>query len=363
MSRSFIASQLALTWDSPCRDGCRLPSWCGEHDTEFGCQAAEYPGVLAPGAAGFLQRVFEVAGLDFRTIRLRGQDRIQLPDYLPQVDGWSTPPELRSGTVGLGLARLMNHSRWPLRSRKSLAQRMRLTEGSHVVLLLAAKDRDLERKVWPDRIRLMDALSIWAPEIVITPGFSVWPGRSALEHRYAQVRDIRMLSLLRDRGFVAVPTIGWARSRDLDEWASWLIGNSVANIAVDAQCTGHQFAATVTQLSEFRARFEARFERAPDLLVNGLTATHQFAKVLAVWPNATFTSDAVALPASGRSRTTRVDGKHVRVRHPKETEQTIFGEQLRGITSAELAVMEVSRLRAAVGEARASNGLQRNQAA
>jgi hypothetical protein len=333
---------------------CVLPLWCGEAGTEFSCDVSTYPGSLHPAAPDFVDRLAEVNGLDFGVTKAMRQARVILPAFIPQIDRWVTPANLRTGTVAVSYSRLRQHAGLRAKSNRTLNERLAAAPGTRTVLLLAAKDELLELEVWPQRNRVVQTLAKWRPSVVVTPGWSVWPRRSALEHRYAMVRDVRMLGLLRKAGHVAIPTVGWARQADQEAWADWLISQRIKNIALDLQCVGNGVDVFIDELAFFRRQFPD----PPDLFVNGLNNGEQLRAVLATWPNASFTADVVALAASGRSRATRPDGSITRLKHPKPLERTLFGD-IDGVATHELVAMEVERIETAVGRAREALRLAR----
>lgn len=304
------ATQLALPGGGSC-EPCPFPATCGESGTAHGCGPSPVPGILHPSADDFWPRVREIRGFDFPMTRALDQRRLMFPDYLPQVDPWTTPASIRAGVVAISLARWMKRGGWHLRSSKTMAERLRLGKNARLILLLFGQDELLEA-LWADRWRFLDALRVLRPDIVVGPGLSVWPSRPALEQRYAQTRGLRFFGLIQDRGFDAVPVVDWGRAKDREAWADWLARNPVTNIAVDLQCLGSSLRPYLAELADLRARLQSN----PSLLVNGLAREPRFSELMRVWPEATFTSDPIAVAAHGHTSRARPDGSTTRVRVP-----------------------------------------------
>jgi hypothetical protein len=301
--------QLTLPGGEGCHP-CPLPATCGEGETAHGCGPTTVRGVLHPSHGDFTARLAEVNGLDFGITVARQQNLPALPDYIPQIDPWTASPSVRSRVVAATWARWNKRAGMRTRSPANMASRLKLGPDATLVLLLVAKDQNLER-LWAHREQLLDALGVLRPDVVVGPGLSVYAGRSALEQKYAMVRNLRMFGWLQDRGFEVMPSIDWERPSDRDAWARWLNDNQISAFSIDLQCIGADLRNTIRELGELRSSL---FGQPPRLLVNGRKSVRDFADLLEVWPEITFTNDPVPMVANGYATELLPSGAWRRVR-------------------------------------------------
>lgn len=295
---------------APMGGTCPCPvSDCGEAESALGCGPEPLVGLLHPNAPDFLDRLAEVNGFDLSLTQARPQTALTLPDYLVQVDPWAAKGVALPSTVAITLSRWMRRGGIKSRSALSLRERLGLPASTNVVVLLIAPDHLLER-AWAERVDLIETLSRWEPSAVVGPGLSMWSGRSALEHLYAQTRIVRFLELLQDAGLPVIPDVNWVRSHEAERWATWLTSNPINNIAVDLQAIGIGLQAYLRELASFRGALVS----PPSLLVNGIASARDIASMCRVWPEATFTSDVIPLVENGHFTRPARDGSPKRVK-------------------------------------------------
>jgi hypothetical protein len=302
--------QLALPGGGGCRP-CPLPATCGESGTSHACGPETVNGVLHHSHEDFAARLAEINGLEFDITHAREQNILPLPDFVPQVDPWTASPKARAGVVAITWSRWGKRGGVRYRSLATMAARLGLGPDANLILLLIAKDQALER-LWADRERFLEALGVLRPDMVVAPGLSVYPGRSALEQRYGMVRSLRLFGWLQDRGFTAIPSIDWERPRDRADWARWLNDNPISTFSVDLQCIGADLRWTLAELAELRASL---LRQPPRLLINGRRSVPDFADLIEVWPEISFTNDPVPIVANGHGTEISPSGASRRVRH------------------------------------------------
>lgn len=327
---------------------CPCPvSECGEAESEFGCGPEPLVGLLHPKAPDFLDRLTEINGFDLSLTRARPQIALALPDYLVQVDRWAAEGVELPSTVGITLGRWMRRGGIKSRSRLSFRDRLGLPESTDVVILLIAPDHLLER-AWAERDVLIETLLRWQPTAVVGLGLSMWSGRSALEHLYAQTRIVRFLEFLQSAGLPVIPDVNWVRSHESDRWASWLTSNLINNIAVDLQAIGIGLQAYLRELATFRKAFT----NPPSLLVNGIVNARDIASICRVWPEATFTSDVIPLVENGHFTRSNRDGSPRRIKAPAPGDPPGFWHT-DSRTTAQLFAKEIESRRDSVVRGRA----------
>jgi hypothetical protein len=215
--------------------------------------------------------------------------------------------------VAITLGVWLGQSGIVVRSKDTLAARLKVNHTTKVLLLLFAQDDVLERTYWPRRREFIHSLKVLRPDAVVAPDFSTWDRDPRLEQRYAIVRSVRVFGLLQEHGIPAIPHVYWGTLADQDDWIRWLNANDVRDIAIDMQCKRRITAPYLGQLS----RLYAALDRPPHLLVNGVAHRASLAAILRVWPDASFTSNLVPQASAGRLSMERPDGSTVRRSQPK----------------------------------------------
>jgi hypothetical protein len=292
-----------------CRAACPLPEICGTEPRDRGCRERLEPGLLDPRSPDFDARIAAVRGLDLTVTVARPTSLDPLPLFVPQVDGGSACSELDEPVLAVSYGVWAKRSGLRPRSQGSMRERLRIPRRTSLVLLLNAPDRILEADVGTKLDRLLDALEIWRPDVIVAPDFSVWRDDPTVEQAYSIARSLRVFEALQTRGHVAIPHVYWYDARSMTAWTDWLATNPVPAISIDLQCIGAEFPAFVRELQQFRARLL----RHPRLLINGLGRGRRLREVINVWPEVSFTANLIPIASHGRIHVPCRDGSWRRI--------------------------------------------------
>ena len=249
-------------------------------------------------------------GLDLSVSIAHRQALIELPAFVPQIDGLVISRSICRPTVAIRLTDWLKRTRRAQGTGVSMHDVLNIDPATRVVLLLYANDFVLEQKLWPARHEFVDSLSVWRPNAVAVPDFSVWLRDSWLERQLSMVQSLRVFELLQDRGIVAIPHVAWGDESQMAEWVGWLNSNSVEVIAMDLQCL--QPALRGPFLSDLLA-FRNALTSRPGLLISGVTDEGWLRALLGVWPDASLTSNVLIVGYKRRETIRRRNGKTTRI--------------------------------------------------
>lgn len=263
-------------------------------------------GRLSPVQADFDTRMLEVGGFDFSTVVARPQRPLVLPPVLPVVDGSAVCHGVFRPTVVVPLDAVPR----ALPPAGTLHAQLKLPADVDALVSLFDKDRVLEA-IWRDRGVFVPLLAALRPSGVLVPSYSTWAGDPWTEHRYAIKRSFEFFRILQDHGILAIPHLAWGRRVDAEDLVSWLNGNRVDTVAVDAQCLGPLFDRWLGELAWLRERLDG----APSLLVCGIHPGMRLRQIVHVWPEVSFIYNGLRLAASYRELRIGADGRPRRVRH------------------------------------------------
>jgi hypothetical protein len=274
----------------------------------------------------------ETRGLDLSVSIAHRQAPIDLPAFIPQIDGLAISRSILRPTVAIRLTDWLKRTRTVQGTGASMHDVLNIDPATQVLLLLYANDFVLEQKLWPARHEFADSLSVWRPDAVVVPDFSVWHRDSWLERQLSMVQSLRMFELLQDRGIVAIPHVAWGDEGQMAEWTRWLNGNRVEVLAMDLQCLQPALRGPfLSDLLAFRDALTCR----PRLLVSGVTDEGWLRALLGVWPEASLTANVLIVGYKRRETIRRRSGKTTRTVIP-------------GGDPSVLAMREVKRIEAIV---------------
>lgn len=292
----FPVDQLTLFRPQVC-DVCPLRGHCVAQHSTAACRDHPRPGLIDARQEDFATLLAELGGLSIGLTRPTTRAAPALPDFMPQVDGTAVTRGRQDDWVAVNLGVFLRRAgfRQP-RNEATIRERLGLTSSTRVALLAFGHDRLLDHELWPGRHKFADRLSVWQPDLVIAPDFSVWRGDPWLTQRVNIVRSVRVLELVERAGIPCLPHVYWSSVADAQEWADWLIQHAVKMIAMDLQCVGRGLRGYIRELEAFRQMFAT----PPRLLVSGIRPGPRMLDVRKVWPESTFTADLIRLAAKRR---------------------------------------------------------------
>lgn len=308
-------------------DRCLVAGRCPGGATASACTDDTFN----PSQSDFEACLASTRGLDLATTLARPQLPMDLPAFIPQIDGNSICREVSRPWVAVTLGEWMKRSGSGRRLSGTMHERLHVDARSQVLLVLYANDKVLEEYLWPSRCQFLDNLGVWRPDSVAAPDFSVWQGDPWIERQWAMVRSLRFYEMLQDRGFATIPHVAWGDEGQMDEWVRWLNANRVQRIAMDLQCLQQTRRRFLPQLATFRDALNPR----PSLLVNGVTDEPGLHALLGAWPNVSFTANVTVLAYKRRQIVPRRDGSTTRA-------------IVHRANSASLLRMEIERIEASI---------------
>ena len=319
---------------------------CPGAGSEFACE----PNTLNPAHPHFAELIGELGGLEFDLTRARAQPRICLPSAIPQIDGMGIGRSLGMPWKAVRLSDFWKRTR---RSNASdLHEALGVDPKTKILLLLNAKDDELDKNVWHPRHQFLRSLERWRPDAVAGPSYSVWLRDSFIESEYSIVKSLRFFGLLQEHRIPAIPNIYWNDEGQRMRCARWLNDNpEVELITVDLEAMSQALEATyIRELHAFRSALV----RPPSLLVSGVAREGFIRNLQAAWLNSSFTANHFiqaykrreAIPQSNGTTVRRmVSGGDPEVLYRGEVErlEAIVSEPLRFWSD-----LEFGRLRAPV---------------
>jgi hypothetical protein len=277
---------------------------CPGAGSRFACT----PKTLNPAHEHFAELLAEIEGLEWGWTEARPQPRLELPSFIPQIDGTGLGHEIHRPWVAIRLRDWRRRTEGS--TAKDLHEALNLDQSIKILLLLFDTDYALDVRLWPHRHRFLDSLERWRPDAIAGPDYSVWRDWPLLEREYSIVKSLRFLGLAQERGIPAIPNVFWGDDSQMDRWSCWLNNNSAVElITMDLQCLPRSMEPRfVAELTDFHYRLE----RPPALLVAGVAREGLIRGIQSVWSICSFTANTFIQPLKRRATARLAGGRFAR---------------------------------------------------
>ena len=236
-----------------------------------------------------------------------------LPLYLPQIDPDMAVASRVPDTAALTLRRFISRGGREYGSGIRRAQKLRSMGARTLVLVLVAFDDQLEA-VARDPTRFLDAVQEAGFDLVIGPAFSIYTGRSPLERNANRSRNLAIYAEIVGRVVAAIPSVGYADTREAEYAARWIARLQLTSVFVDYQSVEHEWDEAREALSALAA---SDFLRR--IVVNGVAHPQRVIDLRRAVPHLPLiitNSHALQLARSHRDYVRLETGSYARVKSP-----------------------------------------------